>query len=166
MTPRTRVLAIAAAAAVAACGSSAPAEAPPGAPPPNVENDAMAPGHPETSDPGGPPTDHPGGEPMPTEGDEVAPEAATSPVSDDEITAFADVQVEVLQLTEKAQERAQAGESPDALRAELEEEAAQVIEASPLTMNRFQEIILLAQRDPALRQQLEASVRAKVDATP
>jgi hypothetical protein len=116
--------------------------------PPPPEPEAAPPG-----DPAAPPQDPMGpGTPQGDAGD----------ISSSEIEIFSSLQIELMQLQQNLQQRAQAGEDPQTLQQEMDRKALEIVEGSDLSVTRFETIARQAQNDPELRQQIETKMRQQV----
>ena len=85
----------------------------------------------------------------------------TGSVSQSEVEQFAEIQIALVTLQQQIAEEAQAGASQAQLQqihAQLAQKAEQIVEASPLSRQRFEEITSLAQRDPYLRRRVQAAI--------
>ncbi len=89
--------------------------------------------------------------------------AAAEPVDDTEVTAFAETLVEVLQVRRAYETRIRQAGGDDARRLQMEavEEVNDVIEAGDLEPERFSQIAELAERDPELKQRIEAQIASR-----
>jgi hypothetical protein len=82
-------------------------------------------------------------------------------VTEVEVETFIEAQLELVTIQQQLSERAQAGASEQELqqlRGALQTRAAEVVEESDLTPERFDEIASMAERDEALQQRLRAAM--------
>jgi len=99
----------------------------------------------------------PAAEPM----EQTAPQAsATAAVSDQEVSQFADVYRQLMQLEQRGATRVEGGEDAEAVARELAPEVQQIFASTGLTPERFDEIARAADADDALRSRIEAELGA------
>jgi hypothetical protein len=87
---------------------------------------------------------------------QAAPQAAATPVSDDEISQFAQVYQRLLLLEQRGATRVEGGEEAEAVARELAPEVQEIFTSTGLTPERFDEIARAADADDALRARIEA----------
>jgi hypothetical protein len=116
-----------------------------------------APGDPAGGTPADPAAPPPGGA-----GDPTAPQGDAGDISPTELETFSVIQLELMELQQNLQQRAQAGEDPKSLQQELDRRALELVEESELSVQRFETIARQAQADPGLRQRIESTMREQV----
>jgi len=109
----------------------------------------------EKADPQSPPAAGPQGAPGGSE---------ASSVAQAEVEAFADIQLSLVPMQQRLSEQAQAGASQEELRqlqGQFQQQAAQIVEASALSLDRFNEIATLVQRDADLQRRVQVAIEQK-----
>ncbi len=126
---------------------------PPGTPPPGVDGTAGAPAQAADQAAGAPDGAAPGMA-APT-----APPEGDHDFNKEEVKAFADVQLTLIQAQQQLSAKAQAGADPNALNQEMMQTAQKAVEESDLSMERYQALAERIGSDP----KLEADVRAVIE---
>lgn len=111
----------------------------------------------------------PGGDPAAPPGDPAAPpqdpmgpgtpQGDAGDVTSSELETFSIIQLELMQLQQNLQQRAQAGEDPQSLQQEMDRKALEIVEESEMSVQRFETIARQAQSDAQLRQRIESKMR-------
>ncbi len=158
------------------CASSGPEQRSPTTPPPEQESAEQGsaerasgeqPAQPERRQPPGHQAD------TAEEEQPVPPPAAPAPketpaeqqaatVSEMEVEAFADVQIQLSRLQQQFAQRAQEGAEASEIEDQFQQQAVQIVQASELDTQRFNEIAVLVQRDPDLRRRVQAALEKRV----
>ncbi|MFW5739647.1 MAG: DUF4168 domain-containing protein [Myxococcota bacterium] len=123
----------------------------PGEPPPPAGEPAPPPPPPTTAPPATPPGDPQGAE--------------VSGVSPTEVEQYAEVQIALLPLHERFVQEKQSGASQaqlERVQSALRQEAEQIVDASPLSLQRFEEIAQLVQRDPNLQERVKVAIERRL----
>lgn len=84
-------------------------------------------------------------------------------MTQDEVQAFAQCHLKIANLGQRMNQRVQAGEPPEEVERKFHEKAAELIQASPLTEQRYLEIAERTETNPDLRQRIEQALRAEVN---
>ena len=79
-----------------------------------------------------------------------------------EVNAFAEVQLKLIKTQQQLSAKAQAGADPNALNQEMMQSAQQAVEASDLSMQRYQALAERIGSDPKLEAEVRAVIEAKI----
>jgi len=99
-------------------------------------------------------------QPAPEPMQQAAPQAGATAISDQEVSQFADVYRQLMQLEQRGATRVEGGEDAEAVARELAPEVQQIFASTGLTPERFDEIARAADADDALRSRIEAELGA------
>lgn len=88
-----------------------------------------------------------------------APQGDAGEITPSELETFSVIQLELMQLQQSLQQRAQAGEDPETLQHEMDRKALEIVEESEMSVGRFEAIARQAQGDAELRQRIESQMR-------
>ncbi len=101
----------------------------------------------------------------PAAGPQEAPIGAPADsVTNDEINAFADIQIALVPLQEQFSQQAQSGASQEELlrlQGQLEQQMAQIVQESALSQERFNEIGAMVQRDGDLLRRVQTAIQQR-----
>ncbi len=88
----------------------------------------------------------------------TSPEVSAGPVSDQEVSAFADIYRRLVELEQQGAARIDGGEDAETVARELSPQVEQIFTNSDLSPQRFDEIARAADTDEQLRQRIEAEL--------
>ncbi len=84
-------------------------------------------------------------------------------MTEDEIQAFAQCYLKMAKLGQRMNQLVQVGEPLEEVERKFHEKAAELIQASPLTEQRYLEIAKRTETNPNLRKRIEQALHAEVN---